>query len=460
MQRLGILATKNYQRGRFDDAEAISGQTLASSRLVGTTGCLSCPIRCARVVEHEGKRVKGPELETLVLLGSNLENASLDRIIEINVLLDELGMDTMSFGATVGFAMELAERGLADLGVRFGDVEGLAQVAEDVAYRRGAGDELAEGSRIGSRALRCRGVRAAGQGPRTRGVRAARRVGSRARLRDLEPRRVPPQRRLRCRARGSRPGHEGALDGVEAGAHGDVPGPDGGRLGGGVLPVHDLRRAAGAARAGSSRFARQGCERGAVGVERCAPSCLRALPAGMLAIPMPLVPHLRAVELATGMRLGFGPFWAIGIRGFTLKRELNRRFGLTARRRHAARPLHRRADRRGRRRQRRAARPAQARVLQPPRMGLGRRTEGGAAAPAQAVARLGGRAPQNRAGRVPGAIRRTRLRLRVRPERPAVAAAAPQHVGRRHRRLPRPQRTSRRDRAASSGFRSRVRSRR
>ncbi len=67
--------------------------------------------------------MKGPELETLVLLGSNLENASLDRIIEFNVLLDELGMDTMSFGATVGFAMELAERGLADLGVRFGDVE-------------------------------------------------------------------------------------------------------------------------------------------------------------------------------------------------------------------------------------------------------------------------------------------------------------------------------------------------
>ena len=57
---------------------------------------------------------------------------------------------------------------------------------------------------------------------------------------------------------------------------------------------------------------------------------LRALPEGMLAIPLPLVPHLRAVELATGMRLGFGPFWAIGIRGFTLKRELNRRFGVTA----------------------------------------------------------------------------------------------------------------------------------
>jgi aldehyde:ferredoxin oxidoreductase len=57
---------------------------------------------------------------------------------------------------------------------------------------------------------------------------------------------------------------------------------------------------------------------------------LRALPESMLAIPMPLVPHLRAIEDVTGMRLGFGPFWAIGIRGFTLERELNRRFGITA----------------------------------------------------------------------------------------------------------------------------------
>ena len=48
MQKLGIVATSNYRRGRFDGSDALSGETIADTRLVATNGCLSCPIRCAR----------------------------------------------------------------------------------------------------------------------------------------------------------------------------------------------------------------------------------------------------------------------------------------------------------------------------------------------------------------------------------------------------------------------------
>lgn len=330
MQSLGILATKNYVRGRYDDFEALSGQTLAETRLVATNGCLSCPIRCARVVEHDGHRVKGPELETLVLLGSNLENASLDRIIEINVLLDELGMDTMSFGGTVGFAMELAEKGLADLGVQFGEVESLLQLAEDTAYRRGAGAEIAEGSRYLAATYG-----GAAFAPQVKGLELA----------AYEPRGAwghalgyATSNRGGCHLNG---GYGVALEGLGLKMKGRSTASKAAL----TTMFQDLMEAVSAA--GSCLFTTYAMlpaplVRGADGwlgsvtnavlsVSGGVLRLLRALPEGALAIPMPLVPHLRAIENVTGMRLGFGPFWAIGIRGFTLERELNRRFGVSAR---------------------------------------------------------------------------------------------------------------------------------
>jgi aldehyde:ferredoxin oxidoreductase len=329
MQRLGILATRNYKRGRFDEHDALSGETMAATRLVATSGCLSCPIRCARVVEHEGKRVKGPELETLVLLGSNIENASLDRIIELNVALDELGMDTMSFGGTVGFAMELQERGLADLGVRFGDTDGLAALIDDIAYRRGAGDQLADGSR--ALAAKYGGLDCA---PQVKGMELA----------AYEPRGAwghalgyATSNRGGCHLNG---GYAVALEGL--GLH--MKGRSTASKPALTAMFQDLMEAVSAA--GSCLFTTyavlpaplvRGADRApgkianaVLSVSGGALRLMRSLPAGLFAIPMPLVPHIRAVELATGMRLGFGPFWTVGVRGFNLERDLNRRFGVTA----------------------------------------------------------------------------------------------------------------------------------
>lgn len=147
MQAGHILATKNFSTGRFDGFERVCGERLAEEYLVKNTGCISCVIQCARQVEIDGKKVKGPELETLGLLGPNLLNDDLGLILRWNYELDELGMDTISAAGTVAFAMELQEKGKWNSGLAFGKTENLSEVFVDIAYRRGIGAELADGSR-------------------------------------------------------------------------------------------------------------------------------------------------------------------------------------------------------------------------------------------------------------------------------------------------------------------------
>jgi len=145
MQFNGQLATKNYSSGRYGKFENINGETLSEKHLVKNKGCVSCPMQCGRVVSVGGREVKGPELETLGLLGANLLNDDLERIIRLNHLCDEYGIDTVSFGSSVGFAMELSEKGLWENGLRFGDCEGLEALLSQVARREGIGAEIAEG---------------------------------------------------------------------------------------------------------------------------------------------------------------------------------------------------------------------------------------------------------------------------------------------------------------------------
>lgn len=329
MQELGIVATRNFSSGRFDGAGDIDGEALAAKRLVGTSGCLSCPIKCGRVVELDGRRVKGPELETLVLMGANLENPDLDRIIEWNVLLDELGLDTMSTGVTLSWAMEAAERGLMPDGPRFGETDRIAPLIEDIAYRRGLGAELADGSRtLAERydgkafAMNVKGLELAAYEPRRAvgqglGYAVANRGGC-----HLNAGYAVALEGLALRMDGRSVRGKAALtaffqDLMEAVSSAGcclfttlavLPGP---------LVKHPER---GLGRLAARVFSYAG------GVMRL----LRALPRSLLAIPMPLVPHIRALELATGVRYGFGGFWAVGERAYNLERTLGRRFGVRA----------------------------------------------------------------------------------------------------------------------------------
>lgn len=173
MQAHSILATKNFSAGRFDNFEKVSGEELAEHHMVSNGACTTCVIRCARRCMVDGKIVKGPELETLGLLGPNILNDDIELILKWNYELDELGMDSISCAGSVAFAMELAEKGVHDFGLRFGKTDNLSQMFEDIAYRRGEGNYIADGtSRMSERfggkeyAINAKGMELAAYEPR------------------------------------------------------------------------------------------------------------------------------------------------------------------------------------------------------------------------------------------------------------------------------------------------------
>jgi len=142
-----ILPTRNFQAGHFDDAMQLSGEWFEDHELKGVkTSCIHCPVTCGRDVELPGKGVvKGPEYETLALLGSNLAIGDVKKVSEWNYHADDLGMDTISLGATLSFAMELHERGMLDLPLDFGRTAGVSEMILDIGHRRGLGSDLADG---------------------------------------------------------------------------------------------------------------------------------------------------------------------------------------------------------------------------------------------------------------------------------------------------------------------------
>ena len=140
-----IIPTRNFKYGHFADAMTLSGEYMEDHELVGVkSSCLHCPVTCGRDVEVDGVgRVKGPEYETLALMGTNLEIGDLKSVNAWNYQADDLGMDTISLGASLSFAMELQERGMLDAGIRFGDPDGIGELIDDIGHRRGLGDDLA-----------------------------------------------------------------------------------------------------------------------------------------------------------------------------------------------------------------------------------------------------------------------------------------------------------------------------
>lgn len=164
----GAFPTRNHQQAVFEKAEDISGETLTETRLVANKACFACTIACGRVTtlpgEAAGKYLvnthphnwkiagEGPEYEAAWAMGAECGVGDLDALIKANWLCNELGMDAISFGATVAAAMELYEKGAVSLTetgmpLNFGSAEALITMAEKTAYREGFGNELAEGSK-------------------------------------------------------------------------------------------------------------------------------------------------------------------------------------------------------------------------------------------------------------------------------------------------------------------------
>jgi aldehyde:ferredoxin oxidoreductase len=145
----GMFPAKNFQKA-FTDANVIhnvSGEKLREEFFEQSEGCFNCIIRCGRLTNTGERHGKGPEYESLWALGPLLDVFDLKQIIHANYLCNELGLDTMSTGAVMACAMELHEKKiLSNSDLSFGNREELCKIVEDVALRRGIGDELAEGS--------------------------------------------------------------------------------------------------------------------------------------------------------------------------------------------------------------------------------------------------------------------------------------------------------------------------
>ena len=155
-EEIGNLPVKNWYQGSWPEgARKISGQAMAKSILVDRYHCGRCVMSCGRTVEAKdgplkGTPVGGPEYETIGLLGSNLLIDDISAIAKSNELCNRLGLDTISTGGVIGFAMEAYERGLVtrkDLGLdlAWGNAGAVHEMIGMIAGRKGFGDILADG---------------------------------------------------------------------------------------------------------------------------------------------------------------------------------------------------------------------------------------------------------------------------------------------------------------------------
>ena len=196
--RLGTLPTRNFQQSTFEDAEAVSGEALHQTKTTRSAHCANCTIGCEKIVtvgskargtQQDGEVSARLEYESLFALGPLVGVGDPDAVIRAVRRCDELGLDTISAGGVIAWAMETAGRGLlpslhlgdgADLahaGLNFGDGAVVIQILDDIGYRRGVlGNLLADGTRLaaervgggsGAWAMQVKGLEMPGYEPRS-----------------------------------------------------------------------------------------------------------------------------------------------------------------------------------------------------------------------------------------------------------------------------------------------------
>ncbi len=153
----GFLPTRNYQSGVFENAESISGENMIENFTYAHRACYNCLIACGKANKwkegkYAGLDVEGPEYETTALLGSNCGIDDLAAVAKASQVCDDLGIDTISAGATISFAMECAEKGYLKqddvANLKFGNAEAILQMLELIAKRKGIGEIFAKGSKV------------------------------------------------------------------------------------------------------------------------------------------------------------------------------------------------------------------------------------------------------------------------------------------------------------------------
>ena len=157
MNASGRLPTKNFSRGTFEGADKLTGETMVSSGLlVGRDTCWACSTNCKRVVDGKepyqlDREVGGQEYETSTAFGSYCMNSDMYAVAKANQLCNLYGMDTISTGVVVGFAMEAYEKRnyhkeqTGGLEIKWGSPDAIIKLVELIGNREGIGDLSGEG---------------------------------------------------------------------------------------------------------------------------------------------------------------------------------------------------------------------------------------------------------------------------------------------------------------------------
>jgi aldehyde:ferredoxin oxidoreductase len=159
----GGFPTRNWQTGVFPGADSINGTAINENILAERKPCFACPIACGRVSEIKtgpyASKGEGPEYESLGALGGMCGIDNLEAISFAHFLCNEYGLDVISTGSTIAFAMECYEKGVLTekdtdgLELRFGDSNVMIRLVHKIAKREGVGNLLAEGTKIVSEKL-------------------------------------------------------------------------------------------------------------------------------------------------------------------------------------------------------------------------------------------------------------------------------------------------------------------
>ena len=148
---INTLPTRNFQAATFAEAPMLSAEELSESRSVAKNSCASCTIGCEHIYATKGGTKVRVEYENVFALGPMCGVSDPDHVLEASARCDALGLDTISAGGTIAWAMECVERGLLDAPrLQFGDGTALLRVLEEIGSRTGVGALLAEGSRRAS----------------------------------------------------------------------------------------------------------------------------------------------------------------------------------------------------------------------------------------------------------------------------------------------------------------------
>lgn len=140
----GILPWKNFSDTTDVQWTEYNGSVLMQHR-DGKRGCGSCGLGCGNFLKIGDAICEGPEYETISVAGPNAGIRDPYAIVKYNMVADDVGLDTISAGDTIIWAMEMTEKGLHDFGIRFGDSEGMIRLLKEMATRTGVGAELADG---------------------------------------------------------------------------------------------------------------------------------------------------------------------------------------------------------------------------------------------------------------------------------------------------------------------------